>query len=196
MEETKKCTCPLCGSDQYVEPNLDEDVKDAFIEHMLGGVPFTRTYDEMGGRISVTASAIPDNVVRSKGKLMMKILRVAEYTPDIQLRLPVFEACVDTDCQIVSIAIKDKNGDIKRTDRIAGKGLEILLSWDWDKLTPEQASTKFDEAIEVLDNSLFPNLALPKSILRAAVGKHNTLLTKLMTECFDENFLRGTGREY
>ena len=196
MEETKKCTCPLCGSDQYVESKLDEDVKDAFVEHMLAGIPFRRIYDEMGGRISVTVTAIPDDVVRSKGRLMTKLLMISEYTPDIQIRMPVLEACIDTDCQIVAIDIRDKDGKVVHNDRKPGQGLEQILKWDWDKLTPEQALTKFEEAIEVLDNSLFTSLVFPKSILRAAVGKHNTLLTKIMTDCFDENFLRGTGREY
>lgn len=196
MEDDKKCTCPLCGSDQYVETGLDEEIKDSFVEHMLGGAPFTRVYDELGGRISITATVVPDAVVRRKGKLMMRLLRVAEYSPDIQMRMPLFEACVDTDCQIIAIAIKDKDGNVTHKKRNAGQGLDVLIDWEWEKFEPEQAVNKFDEALEILDNALFEELIIPKSILRAAVGKHNTIMTKLMTECFDENFLKGTGREY
>lgn len=196
MEETKKCTCPMCGSDQYVEPNLDEEVKDAFVEHMLAGVPFTRLYDEMGGRISVKVVSLSDDIVRKKSKVILNLMRVAEYTPDVQARMPILEACVDTDCQISAISIKDRDGNVAENSRNPGSGLDVISSWEWHKLTPEQVVAKFDEAIEVLDKALFPELALPKSILRAAVGKHNTLVTKIMTECFDENFLRGTGRDY
>lgn len=196
MEETKKCKCPMCGSDQYVEPNLDEAIKDDFVEHVLAGIPFTRIYDEMGGRISVTVTTLPDDVVRTKGKIMIKLLRISDYTPEIQDRMPILEACMDTDCQIVAIDIKGKNGEVTHKERTPAAGLMEISKWDWDKLTPEQAVDKFDEAIEVLDNSLFPDMAMPKSILRAAVGKHNNVLVKLMTECFDENFLKGTGRGY
>jgi hypothetical protein len=195
-DDIKKTTCPMCGSDNYVDPGLTDEIKDAFIEHMLGDIPFQRIYDEMGGRIAVTVTSLSDSCARDKAKLMVQLMSAAEYSADIKARMPILESAIDVDSQVASVAIKTKDGKVTKIDRRPGNGTDIIRKWDWDKMNAEELSCRFDEALAVLDEELFPGTTIPKSLLRAAVGKHNVLLTKIMTECFDENFLRGTGRDY
>lgn len=196
MQAKDTIKCPLCGSDHYVEPELDDAVKEAFIESILGGVEFSRAYDELGGRITVIVSSIPDAVNRDKLKIVSKLIRASEITPEIRDMIPIIEASLDTDCQVLAVEIVDKQGSRIRKDRRAGEGIRECLSLDWSKLNTKDYQEVIDEMLNTLEAVTFDGIHVPIPILRGAVGKHNILMNKVMTACFDSNFIAGTGRDY
>ena len=189
-DETKKCTCPLCGSDQYVESKLDEEVQDAFLESMLGGVPFTRTYDVMGGKLSITVQATDDEANRKKARLYLAMADASEKHPDLKAYIPLLESAIDADSQISKVVI---NG--KEFSRTTCSGILAISDMPWgdqDESTDWHAFV--EDALLCLDSNMFGGAKVPLAILRGAVAKHNILIGKLIKECLDENFLVGTGR--
>ena len=194
-EETKKGICPLCGSHEYEYAELSEDIKDDYLEAMLGEVPFTRTYDILGGRLAVTVSALSDYVTNLKAKLFVHIVKLAETTPDIKGYIPQVEQMSDLDCQVISIRVnssKDKDG-LELTHE-PGIGIQAALGLNWDVKTVQEGEDLIHKVIDVLTDSVFPGTTIPKPVLRGVVGKHNVLISRLMQECLDVNFLNGTGR--
>ena len=195
-DETKTVKCPLCGHDGYQEPELDEDIKESFIESILGNVAFSRIYDELGGRISIRVASLTDEINRNKLKVMTNVVRAAELSPDLRSGIPMFEAAMDTDGQVLEVSIMDKSGNVTRRQRVPGEGIKRVLDMDWSKATTAEAKNLFDEAMGILEGSMFTDVFVPMPLLRGAVGKHNLLMNNVLTACFDKNFITGTGRDY
>lgn len=189
-EDNKKVTCPLCGSDQYVENDLDEDVKDAFLESMLGGVPFTRTYDIMGGKLAVTVKAMDDESNRIRARLYIKIATAAEKFADLKAYIPLLESAMDVDSQITKVVI---NGT--EISRDTDSGTLAVSDMPWDIQTDDTDWHMFvEDAMKMFEDCAFGKVKVPAAILRGVVAKHNILIGRLVKACLDENFLGGTGR--
>jgi hypothetical protein len=195
MDEQNKTICPLCGAEGYVEPELTEEVKDAFLESMLGSVPFSRVYDIMGGRITVTVVSVSNEVAALKSKLYINMFKLADIIPDIKSYIPALEMELDIDCQVSAVSVLDPGSDKRVTfTRELCSGLKQVLAMSWDAKTTDEGKKLIDDVIETFNNNLFPNNNIPKALLRGSVGKHNIMETNLIRECLDENFLGGTGR--
>lgn len=193
--EEQKSICPLCGSNEYEYEPLSEDIKDDYLEAILGDVPFTRTYDIMDGRIAVTVAALSDYVTNLKARLYVKIIKLAETTPDVKAYIPQVEQLADLDCQVISIkVITSKNKDGMSVTRTPGEGVEKALELKWDVATAEEGIELIHKVIDTLSNNIFPGMSIPRQVLRGVVGKHNMLVGRLIKECLDINFLKGTGR--
>ena len=194
-EETKKSICPLCGAENYEHPDLPEDLKDDYLESMLGEVPFTRTYDILGGRLAVTVSALSDEVTNLKAQLYVHVIKLAETTPDVKAYIPQVEQMSDLDCQVVSIKVVSSKGkDGIEFTHEPGSGIRSALALNWDVKTAQEGSDLIHKVIDVITDNVFPGTTVPKQVLRGVVGKHNVLVGQLMQECLDINFLKGTGR--
>lgn len=194
MEEVKKITCPLCGSKEYVEAKLDENVKDAFLEAILGDVPFTRIYDVLGGKISITVAALCDEDNRIRSSFYIKLFDATEKCPDLKAYVPLIESALDIDSQVTKVVITLSNGDQRTVSRSPNSGIMHVMNMDWGSVTNENCKELVDDALRVFEDNMFPGCAIPSAILRGAVGKHNTVLSRLLKECLDENFISGTGR--
>lgn len=193
--DQEKKICPLCGAHDYVEPELSDDIKDAFLESMLGDVPFTRTYDVMNGHISITVQALTEDIISKKAKLYINLFKLSETIPDIKSYIPSIELVTDIDCQICQVSIT-RQGDNNPVvlDRTPGSGLDAVLSKTWDGKTAQEGQEYVDQILSILNQSIFPENAIPQQLLRGVVGKHNILTANLIKACLDENFLAGTGR--
>ena len=189
-EETKKCTCPLCGSDQYVESKLDDEVQDAFLESMLGGVPFTRTYDVMHGKLSITVQASDEEVNRKKAKLYIVMGTASEYSEDLKAYMPLIESYMDVDSQVSAVTIN--GAEYKRTPC---SGILKVVDMGWGNKDNDTDWHAFvDNVLKEFEHCMFGDVKVPIAIMKGAVAKHNILIGKLIKECLDENFLGGTGR--
>jgi hypothetical protein len=194
-EHQEKVVCPLCGAQNYVDPDVSEDLKDDYLESILAGVPFTRTYDIMDGRIAVEVSAQPESISGMKSRLYMAILSMADKFPEVRNYVPTLEAALDLDCQLVSLEVFDKAGNsLNKLNRTPAKNLEAINRLPWrEAKTSEECLSLMEDAINI-GSDVFPEYNLPKAVLRGVVGKHNVIVMKLIKACLDENFLSGTGR--
>lgn len=194
-EQKEKSICPLCGATEYTRPELDEDIKDDYLESILGEVPFTRTYDLMDGKIEVTVSGLSDEATNLKAKLYVKVFKLAETTPDIKSYIPQLEQMTDLDCQLCGITVHTKKAEhpIEMTRELCS-GVKAALELDWSVTNVQQGFDLIHKVIDVVTNSVFPGTTISKPMLRGVVGKHNMLLADLIRECLDANFLSGTGR--
>lgn len=190
MDESKKCTCPLCGSDQYVESALDDEVQDAFLESILGGVPFSRTYDIMHNKVSITVQAADDYVNRKKAKLYLNIATAAEQFADLKAYVPLIEAYMDVDSQVTTAVI---NGTELSREVCLGIDAVSKMPWDIQDSTTDWHSF-VEDVLRTFEECMFGKAKVPMAILRGVVAKHNLLISRLVKECLDENFLGGTGR--
>ena len=193
-EEQVKVTCPLCGSNEYIEKNLSEEVKDAFLESILGNTPFTRTYDAMAGKLSVRVCATTDYANALKAKLVVKIANVAESCPDIRAYMPLLETAMDLDSQVLSVTITTGDEEPVTTNRTPNRGMENVLALDWDSIRPDTCSDFMVFVMEAFNSNLFQNINVPSPILKGSVAKHNSVVSRLVSACLDANFLSGTGR--
>ena len=193
MEEQAKTKCPLCGSDAYIEKPLDENVKDAFLESILGDVPFIRTYDVMGGRIAITVKALSDEDNRVRSSFFIKLFDATEKCAELKAYIPLIESALDIDGQILE-AVITVGGTSKKVTRNPSEGLRAAINMDWENINNDNCKEFVDAALEVFSNTMFAGCNIPTPILRSVVVKHNTLLGRLMRECIDKNFIEGTGR--
>lgn len=193
-EEREKSICPLCGSDMYEEKPLDEGVKDAFLESMLGDVPFTRTYDIMGGKLAVEVSSLSDEDNRLRADMYINIFKLIETTPDIKSFVPLLEAAMDLDSQVCSVSLVKSDGSIVDIKRERNSGIRKVLELRWEGADVKECRGVIDSALDIFSSCLFPGKSIPESVLRGVVGRHNLLVSRLIRECLDENFLTGTGR--
>lgn len=188
--EDKKSICPLCGSDQYVEADLDEEIKDAFLESMLGCVPFCRTYDVMDGKLSLSIQASDEDCNRKKSRLYIKMAEVSEVCPDFKAYVPLIESYMDVDSQVIAVTINGK--EFKRTPC---SGIVEASNLEWVNANSSiDFNALADRVLKVFESNMFDGTKVPIAILKGAVVKHNVLLGRLIKECLDENFLAGTGR--
>lgn len=196
-EETKqeKGICPLCGAHEYVEPEVSDELKDAFLISMLGSEPFTRTYDILSGKVSITVKALTDEDNLKKSKLLVNIFKLADTTPDIKSYIPIIEQSVDTDLQVLDVSISTPNmSDPVFIQRTSGAGMDKVLQLNWDVKTVSEGKQLIDKIIHTFDSEMFDGNNIPKQLLRGVVGKHNIITMNLIKACLDENFLSGTGR--
>lgn len=201
MENEKKTEvkslCPMCGAEGFVEAPLDEEIKDAFLESMLACMDFTRTYDALGGRMEITVKALSDEDNRLRSQMYINVMKIAETTPDIKAYMPLIEAAMDIDSQIVGVKLHKADGTVSCATRQPNSGLmEALNNINWDRPAPTVDEYKglLNTVLCVFENNVFKDKAIPSGILRASVGKHNSIISRLMRECLDVNFLEGTGR--
>jgi hypothetical protein len=193
-EEKVKITCPLCGSNEYSEKDLSEEIKDAFLESMLGNVPFARTYDIMDGKLSLRICATTDYANALKAKMVVKIANVAETCPDIRAYIPLVETAMDVDSQVLSVTVAMGDNEPVITNRTPNRGIEEVLKLEWDKITPDTSSDFMVTVMDTFNANLFNGITVPGPILKGAVAKHNTVVSRLVQACIDANFLAGTGR--
>lgn len=189
-----KVTCPLCGSSEYIEKDLSEEVKDAFLESILGNVAFTRTYDAMAGRLSVSVCATTDYSNALKAKLVVKIANAADSCPDIKAYMPLLETAMDLDSQVASVTVTTSDGNQVTTERSLNKGMEVVLGMPWESISPDTCSDFMVEVMETFNGTLFNTINVPNPILKGTVAKHNSVVSRLVSACLDANFLSGTGR--
>lgn len=195
MEDKQvKTVCPLCGSSEYIEQDLDDEVKDAFLESILGCAPFTRTYDVMDGKMAITVAAMTDEANNIRSRFVVKVANAADKCPDLKAYMPLLDSALDTDGQIVSVEVTTKDHGIVQHDRRLNKGTEEATKLDWDSVTNDNCSEFIAQVLGVFENNMFNGIKVPSMILRGAVGKHNTVISRLVKACLDENFLSGTGR--
>lgn len=193
MEEPVKTKCPLCGSNEYVESPLDEDIKDAFLESILGDSPFVRTYDVMGGKIAIKVTAISDEDNRLRASFFIKLFDATEKCPELKAYIPLIESALDVDGQIVEAAVTTNSGTTVVT-REVNAGLKLVNDMDWGSITNDGCKEFVDEVLNIFNVSMFHKCTIPSPILRGVVTKHNTILNRLIRECMDKNFIEGTGR--
>lgn len=190
----KKTVCPLCGSDEYIENKLDEDVKDAFLESILAESSFTRTYDILGGRLAVTVKALSDDDNRLRSSLLITIFDATEKCPELKAYIPLIESALDIDSQVTQVTISKSDGSTKTVKRDTNSGLKKVLGMKWNKVDDAKCKEFVDSVLETFDDNVFSGCKVPSTLLRGAVGKHNTVIGRLLKECLDENFISGTGR--
>lgn len=194
MDESKKITCPLCGSKEYIENPLDEDVKDAFLESILGESKFTRTYDVLGGRISITVAALDDEDNSLKSAFYVTMFDAADRCPDFKAYIPLIEASMDIDSQVIKVVITKSDGEAVEAVREVNTGLKAASALDWASISNDNCKDFVDSVMKAFRDNIFEGCVVPSTILRGAVGKHNTVLGRLLKACLDENFIAGTGR--
>lgn len=193
MEELVKTKCPLCGADSYVESPLDENIKDAFLESILGDSPFIRTYDVMGGKIAVTVKALSDEDNRLRASFFIRLFDATDKCPDLKAYIPLIESALDIDGQVMQAVVTTANGKTV-VDRDINAGLIAVNSMDFDSITNDGCKEFVDTILDTFNKSMFKGCAIPSPILRGVVAKHNTILNRLIKECLDKNFIEGTGR--